>query len=225
VHSKVKDPQWRGDPLPRGRHKLTSKTVRSSQRERLMRAIVECVGQNGFEATTVPMVVATARVSGNAFYEFFADKTECLLAACDDVARDLLSELVVLTAEPDWIRAMRRGARVYLAWWQQREAFARAYLLSLPSAGERALEQRERTYALFRAMFADLGRRARAEDPELPALSPLVPRVLVTAITEIVAEEVRAARLASLGDLEPELSRLAIRLLSDDATAARAFRS
>jgi AcrR family transcriptional regulator len=225
VHSKVKELPWRGDPLPRGRHKLTHGTVRASQRERLLRAIVECVAHYGFEATTVPMVVATARVSGNAFYDFFSDKTGCFLAACDEVADELLAMLTALTSEPDWIEAMRKGAVLYLRWWQERPAFARAYLLSLPSTGERYLEQRERTYAMYRAMFADLARRARTEQPDLPALSPLVPRVLVHAITDLVAEEVRAGRTEKLENLQDDLARLAITLLADDATAARAFTS
>lgn len=223
MHSNVKEEPWRGEPLPRGRHKLPAEHVRSSQRDRLMRAMVECVAEHGFEGTTVPMVVSTARVSSNAFYAFFPDKTECFLAACDDVAGDLLAELSALTAEPDWIQAMREGARIYLRWWAQRPAFARAYLLSLRSVGERADEQRERTYELFRAMFTDLGRRARTEQPELPPLSPLVPRVLVAAITELVGEEVRAGRTEQLERLSDELARLAIRLLADDATAARAM--
>jgi AcrR family transcriptional regulator len=187
--------------------------------------MIECVAQHGFDATSVPMVVATARVSSNAFYDFFTDKTDCLLTACDDVARELLEELSSLSAEPDWVEAMRKGAGIYLRWWQQRPAFARAYLLSLQSAGDRAVEQRERTYAMFRAMFEDLGRRARAEDRSLPPLSPLVPRILVLAITELVAEEVRAGRTETLSRLEDDLARLAIRLLSDDSTAAGALRA
>lgn len=220
MYSKSQREPWRGNPLPRGRHKLAPDTVRSSQRERLMRAIVECVANHGFEATTVPMVVRTARVSGNAFYEFFEDKTECFLAACDDVGAELLSELEALTAEPDWIQAMRKGAALYLEWWAARPVFARAYLLLLPSAGERALEQRERVYAMFRAMFEQLGLRARAEQPDLPPLSPIVPRVLVLAITELVAEEVRAGRTERLPLLQDEIACLAIRLLADDTTAA-----
>jgi hypothetical protein len=47
--------------------------------------------------------------------------------------------------------------------------------------------------------------------------------VLVVAITELVAEEVRAGRIERLGAMEAELARLAIRLLADDATAARAL--
>jgi len=207
--------QWRGEPLPRGRHKFAPGAVRSSQRERLERAIVECVGRRGYEETTVPLVVRTARVSSNAFYEFFADKADCFLAACDAVAGELLAELTALTAEPEWKEAMRKGASMYLGWWAQRPTFARAYLLSLPAVGERAYEQRERTYALFRAMFADLGRRARAEQPDLPPLSPLIPRMLVAAITELVAEEVRAGRTEQLPALAGELAELTVRWLSD----------
>jgi AcrR family transcriptional regulator len=222
VHSNVKDLAWRGEPLPRGRHKLPAKTVRSSQRERLLRAMLECVAEYGYEGTTVPKVVATARVSGNAFYEFFTDKAECFLAACDEIATELLTELTAMTTEPDWIQALCKGTGVYLRWWSERPAFAKAYLLSLRTAGERADTQREHTYALFREMFADLGRRARAEQPDLPPLSRLIPRALVVAITEIVADEVREGRAAELERLQDEIARLAIRLLADDATAATA---
>jgi AcrR family transcriptional regulator len=223
MHLDVKELPWRGEPLPRGRHKLAAETVRSSQRERLLRAMLECVAEYGFEATTVPTVVASARVSGNAFYAFFTDKADCFLAACDEVAGELLSELLALSTEPSWIQAMRKGTGIYLRWWTERPAFARAYLLSLQAAGERADEQRERTYGLFREMFTDLARRARAEQPGLAPLSPLVPRVLVLAITELVAEEVRAGRTERLLELEDDLALLAIRLLADDATAAKAL--
>jgi AcrR family transcriptional regulator len=213
---------WRGEPLPRGRHKLPEAKVRESQRARIVRAMLECVGRDGYEATTVPQVVATARVSRNAFYEFFHDKAECFIAVCDQTSEELLAELLELVSEPNWIQAMREGAYRYLLWWQERPTISSAYLLSLPSVGEPALRQRERHYAAFQAMFADLGRRARAEQPELGPLSELVPRMLVLAITELVAEEVRAGRTSKLTELSEEVAFLAIKLLADDATAARA---
>jgi len=215
---------WRGEPLPRGRHNLSQDTVRASQRARLVRAMLECVGSAGYEATTVPEVVATARVSRNAFYEFFTDKADCFLAACDEIGEELLGELLELAAEPDWAQAMREGARRYLRWWQERPVFASAYLVSLPTVGERALRQRERQYAAFEAMFAALGARARAEQPELGPLSELVPRILVLAITELVAQEVRAGRAEQLEELSEQLALLAIRMLADDATAERVRR-
>jgi hypothetical protein len=114
-----------------------------------------------------------------------------------------------------------RRSCALLLWWQERPTISSAYLLSLPTVGERALRQRERHYAAFRTVFADLGRRARAEQPELRPLSDLVPRVLVVAVTEIVAEEVRGGRTSKLTNLSDEIALLAIRLLADDATAER----
>lgn len=181
--------------------------------------MLECVGNAGYEATTVPEVVATARVSRSAFYEFFEDKADCFIAVCDQTGEELLGELLALAEEPDWVQAVREGSRRYLTWWQERPTIASAYLLALPIVGERALRQRERQYGAFRAMFAALGARARAEQPGLPALGELVPRFLVLAITEVVAEEVRAGRTERLTDLTDEIALLAIRLLADDATA------
>jgi AcrR family transcriptional regulator len=226
VSSNVKQPSaasdWRGEPLPRGRHKLDAQTVRSSQRERLIRAMLETVARRGWEAMTVPEVVATARVARNSFYEFFSDKADCFLAACDEEATDLLRAVQAFIDEPDWLENMRLAVRAYLRWWAQRPQFARAYLIGLPAAGERAIEQRERTYELFAENFAQAGRRARAEQPSLPPLPAVVPMVLVRAITEMVAAEVRAGRTDRLGDLEDDLIFIAVKLLADDATAARA---
>jgi AcrR family transcriptional regulator len=195
--------------------------VRSSQRERLIRAMLETVAERGYDSTTVPEVVARARVSRNAFYEFFKDKTDCFVAACDEAAAELLQSLLALAAEPDWIHAIRRGARDYLRWWHARPALARAYFTGLPIAGEPALEQRDRAYALFREMFEALGRRARAEQPSLPPLAEVVPRILVLGITELVAEEVRAGRIDRLDRLEDALVFIAVKLLADDETARR----
>jgi AcrR family transcriptional regulator len=213
---------WHGDPLPRGRHKITREDVRASQRERIVRAMLETVAERGYENTTVADVVARARVSRNAFYEFYDDKTDCFIAACDDAAVGLLAQLLALADVPHWVEALRQGMRDYLEWWSSQPAFARAYFTGLPMAGERAFAQRERQYTFFRALFWDLGERARAEQSGLPPLSDLVPRVLVLTITELVAEEVRAGRTEQLGELEDDLLHLAVRLLADDATAARA---
>ncbi len=187
--------------------------------------MLELVGCEGYEATTVPAVVAAARVSRNAFYELFEDKADCFLAACDAIAEDMLGELLAFAAQPTWVEALREGTRRYLDWWRGRPTFASAYLVSLPVVGERAMRQRERQYSAFREMFAALGARARAEQPELGPLDELVPRVLVIVITELLADEVRAGRTSALPDLSDQIALLAIRLLADDATAARTKQS
>ena len=210
---------WEGDPLPRGRHKLSAQAVRSSQRDRLLRAMLGLVGEQGYADTTVPMVVSAARVSRSSFYALFDDKTDCFIAACDRESSELLESLVAMGSEEDWVQALRRGMDRYVRWWQQRPAFSRAYFLELPAAGTRAVRQRDRQYARYRDMFAALGARAREEQPELPPLSPLATRMIVAGVTEIVADEVRGGRLAGLDALADDLLYLVLRLLADDATA------
>jgi AcrR family transcriptional regulator len=205
---------WVGEPLPRGRHKLGAEVVRASQRERLIRAMLETVAERGYEATTVPEVVARARVSRNAFYEFFADKTGCFIAACDEEAAELLGVVLAHGSATDWTEALRGGTRAYLEWWARRPAFARAYFIGLPLAGAPAVAQRERGYARFRQVFVELGRRARADQPGATQLPELVSRVLVLAITELVADEVRAGRVEQLPQLESEIVSIASKLLS-----------
>jgi AcrR family transcriptional regulator len=212
---------WVGEPLPRGRHGLSTQAVRSSQRERLIRAMMDLVAAQGYAATTVPQVVATARVSRNAFYEFFADKEDCFLALCEEDATGLLQELRHFATEADWVQALRKGVPVYLRWWQDRPELSRAYFVEMPAVGERAWRQRNRAYALFDALFADIGRRARKQQPALEPLNPAIPRLIVLGVTEYVAGEIRAGRGNQLEALAGPLLFYIVKLLADDATARR----
>ena len=174
------DLNWRGEPLPTGRHKLSADAVRKLPARTHRAGDARMRRRDGYEATTVPEVVATARVSRNAFYEFFDDKADCFLAVCDEIGEELLGELLALAAEPDWVQAMREGTRRYLSWWQQRPTIReRLSACRCRRVGERALRQRERQYAAFRAMFAASARAPAQNSPSSGPLNDLVPRVLV----------------------------------------------
>jgi AcrR family transcriptional regulator len=206
----VQDPT----PLPRGRHKLSRRHVRDSQRTRLIQAVWETVADKGFADATVTDIVSRARCSRNAFYEFFADKEDCFLAACDGNNEQLLALLYAEASAPTWTDALKRGLGVYLRWWQERPGIAMAYLTDLPTAGRRAMEQRDRTYAQFGLLFEALATRARVEDPKLPPLAPLAVPMLVAGLTELIGREVRAGRLATLSQLEDELMDAIVRALT-----------
>jgi AcrR family transcriptional regulator len=219
VYSKarVADPPRADEPqpLPRGRHKLSRADVRDSQRRRLIRAMLDLVAERGYPATTVGDVVAAARCSRNAFYELFEDKEACYIAAADETGAEMLEALVSGAQQADsWLDALRSGTHSYLRWWVDNPGYAAAYLVDLPAAGRRALEQRDRVYADFAAMFAGLAARARAEQPLLPPLPPLAPRLLVMAITELIAQEVREGRTAQLLELEDDLVRFVVKTLT-----------
>jgi AcrR family transcriptional regulator len=196
--------------------------VLTSQRERIVAAMLDCAAAKGYSATTVSDVVSTARVSRNAFYELFDDKEDCFLAACEESWHDMLQALYAQAAEPTWVEALKKGMRVYLSWWQDQPWMAYGYLVELPAAGRRAQEQRGRTYRRFAEMFDALAARARHEQTELPPLQPLATRILVGGITELVAEEVRAGRLEHLHELEDELNACVIATLADERTAEAA---
>jgi AcrR family transcriptional regulator len=164
-------------------------------------------------------VVARARVSRNSFYEHFEDKTACFLAALDEAAREILDSMLELASEPDWITMLRRGMRMYLTSWQEQPALCRAYFVELPFVGPRGLAQREHNFTQFEMMFQVLAQHAREEDSSLPELSPLVPRLLVVGVTDIVGQTVIAGELDSLLEREDELVAMIARLLADEETA------
>jgi AcrR family transcriptional regulator len=202
-------------PLPRGRHKLSREDVRDSQRRRLVRAMLDCVAERGYPATTVGDVVSAARCSRNAFYELFEDKEACYIAASDETGKEMLEALVSAAGqEESWLDGLRAGMRSYLRWWVDNPQYAAAYLIHLPSAGRRALDQRDRVYSDFAAMFGQLAARARTEQPLLPPVPKLAPQLLVMAITELIAQEVRAGRVEKLPELEDMLVRFIVKALT-----------
>lgn len=223
MYSKIKGrgggERFRPQPLPRGRHRLPAAVVKASQRERVVHAMLVLVGQRGYAATTVPAVTAAARVGRNTFYEFFPDKEACFVAACVEVAADLIATMETFGIESDWIVGVRRGMRTFLRWWQERPVFARAYLVEMPLVGAGAVQQREDAYQRFEELFRRLAARIRREDPRLPPLPDFVPRVLVHALLELVAAEVRAGRTARLTGIENAAMFVTVKLLADDATA------
>jgi AcrR family transcriptional regulator len=222
--SRVSSKSWRGDPLPRGRHKLPRREVRASQRERLLRAMAEVVSAEGYTAATVPKVVTAARVSTNTFYELFDDKTDCFIAFCGQAGDELLAEMVPFGEEPEWLVGLDRGLDLYLRWWRDRRALTHAYLLELPGAGRRALEEKDRQQDRFTEMLRYIAGRARKEDPGLPPISDATLATAFIAPTEIIAREVREGRLERVLELKDELRYLLVKLLADDETAQRADR-
>lgn len=206
-------------PLPRGRHRLSPEVVRASQRERVVHAMLALVGERGYAATTVPAVTAAARVARNTFYQFFPDKESCFLASCAEAAADLIATMETFGIEADWLVGVRRGMRTWLQWWQDRPVFARAYLVELALVGDGAIRQRESAYQRYEQLFAGLGARIRREQPALPPLPEFVPGILVRALLELVAAEVRAGRTEHLTNIEDTAMFVTIKLLADDAAA------
>src|SRR6516164_10070200 len=97
--------------LPRGRHAAPRPVVREAQRARMLDAMVQSVAEKGYARVAVADVVERAGVSRKTFYEQFANKEECFLAAYDDGVDRLLAAIdaALATLAPDWLAAARRA--------------------------------------------------------------------------------------------------------------------
>ncbi|MDW5598011.1 TetR/AcrR family transcriptional regulator [Conexibacter stalactiti] len=195
--------------LPRGRHAAAREVVLASQRGRLLEAIAACVAEQGYAATTVAHVIARAGVSRKTFYEHFADKDACFLAAWEAGFELVLSQVAeAVAAEPTWQRQLRAGAHVFLEVLAAEPDFARTFLIEVLSAGEGALERRAETHRRFAAVIGAGYRAARADRPELGPLPDFVPQAAAGAVWELTFEHVRTRGVDGLMELAPQIEQI-----------------
>ena len=142
------------------------------QRARLLSAALRAVDELGYAGTTVAHVTSRARVSRRTFYELYANREECLLAALENVVGQLREELAVLSLDVlPWRERVRTGLWAILSFFDREPLLARVCVVQALRGGPRVLESRERVLGeLARVINAGCGERARVtECPPLTA--------------------------------------------------------
>jgi AcrR family transcriptional regulator len=214
------------DRLPRGPHSLSRAEVQNHQRERILAAMVAAAGAKGYGSTTIGDITSRARVSRDTFYEQFANKEACFLAAYDTLTRELLDRMVAVgTSQASYVEAMREGARAYLEFWRERPDAARVCTLEVIAAGGDALAHWEDTVGDFARLYRAVAERARVEQPELPSIPEVVSRAMVVAAFELTTRYVREGRVSSLPELESDMLYLWLVGLAGHEVAAAAVAS
>jgi AcrR family transcriptional regulator len=209
--------------LPRGPHQLAREVVVASQRGRMIDAMAQAVAEKGYAATTVADVVARAGVSRRTFYEHFADREDCFLAAYDTGVQIMLDHLLAQATAPDvesWRERVRRGLRAYLEILATEPAFARTFLIEVLAAGPRALARRAEVHERFVDLLREQAQLARQEHPELPEVPDPVYTAIVGGVDEVVSTWIREGRGDRLPELEPALTYLQVALLAGPSVAA-----
>ena len=208
-----------GQPgLPRGRSSLPPQDVRASQRQRLLRSAIAVVSESGYQQVTVADIVRRARVSRGAFYEHFANKEECFLAATGEghelmLARSV-SEARALpagAAEEDLLRAAIRG---FLAFLRDEPAFARVFYLHMPAAGAAAARRLDAGPRIFANLNRTWHERARKQHPEWPDIPGEAYLALAGATVELVRSLVYTDRTDALPDLEDTVVALHLTVMT-----------
>jgi AcrR family transcriptional regulator len=201
--------------LPRGRHAASRQVVWESQRERLLAAMADAVAGKGYARVAVADVIERAGVSRKTFYEQFANKEECFLAAYEtgvDLLLDGIEE-AIQAAAPDWIAAAQAGTTAYLEMLEANGALARTFLVEVLAAGPKALARRAEVHERFARQLADAHAAARRDLPALPDLEPYVFRACVGAINELVTDRLTAAGPEGLTELEGPVLDIQVKLL------------
>jgi AcrR family transcriptional regulator len=209
--------------LPRGAHGLGPELVAASQRARLLEAVGQLVAERGYAASTIGQIVGRAGVSRQTFYEHFADKEECFLAAYGAASDECLAQVLAAhRSQDDWLEQTRAGIHTYLRWLAAEPALARVFLVEVLAAGPKAAERRAQMHERYAEMIAELHAAARRERPALPELPPEIFQAAVAATDELVSRRIRAGLTRDLPQLEGILLYLQLSLLAGPEVAAGA---
>ena len=210
--------------LPRGRHAAPRRVVRRSQRSRLLEAMAAVVSERGYASAAVADVVAHAGVSRKTFYEHFANKEECFLAAYDaqvDMLLEAIDTAVADAANP--LEAAAAGARAYAGFLSDHGEFARAFFFEVMAVGPTALRRRARTIERFvdqlEAIYDDARRALPDLMPERPPRH--VFRAGVGASNEMVLHELVRRGPSGLPALADDILDVQLRLLIGEERAQR----
>lgn len=192
------------DALP---HSPKLELVNSPKREKILEGMLEAVGAEGYDATSVRTVLDRTGLYRQAFYDNFADKDECYLAALElGIAR--LEAVIVRGAasEESWRGKLRGGLGALLELLDAEADFGRGVIVGVHSAGPEALARR--TEAMKRAAdFIDL---ARLETGEVESPPQIAPEGIVAGIHAIVHSRLSTGACDGFRDLLPEFMYFAV---------------
>lgn len=209
------------EPLPRGPHRLSREDVAASQRARLLAALTKLLGERGYAAVTIAELARRASVSRGAFYEHFADKQACLLAAYDHFATTLLKAMTATVDEDTpWSAFVDATLEGYLGTLERDPTAARAFIVEMDAAGAEARRRRHEAMAAFAAVLAERHAAIRRRDPSLGPLPERVYLGLVLGIRELVRERLESEPFPALRDLTPDI-RVWVTATIEGAAAAQ----
>lgn len=104
---------------------------------RIKAALVELVGRQGYEATSVEQVCAEAGVGTEDFARLFADKKDCLEQVWERMTVDYICTCKgAYMAEASWRDGLRAAGYAALEWLFANEARTRFFLIEVMAGGE-----------------------------------------------------------------------------------------
>jgi len=178
--------------------------VASNQRMRLFGAMVACVAEKGYAATSVADLTRMSGVSRRSFYDLFADKDACFSATVEAILEAAIGLVLPEDREGDWEERARRDFHAFSAALSGQPAAAKLCLVDAYAAGPKAVELVE---GMVSAGETLLQKRFR-ESPDRAEMPPELVTAFVGGVLEIFRNRVRVgSEVTAVGD---ELMALAL---------------
>lgn len=211
--------------LPRGPHRLGRDEVARSQRIRLMAAFTELMAAHGYAGVRIGELVDRAGVSRATFYEHFADKEACLLAAYEHFATQVITALTpAIDEHAPWRAFVQSTLDGYLAVLQRDLTAARAFMVEMDAAGPAARERRRTATDAFATLLAQRHAAIRTREPSLGPLPQRAYLALALAVRDLVHDALERDQIPNLQLLAPDITILATAIV-EGAAAAQAQRA
>jgi AcrR family transcriptional regulator len=193
--------------LPRGRHGLSREYVAQNQRERLLVAISESLEENGYDKTTVAEIGSQAHVSKSDFYRHFASKDECFLAAYDDAAERLRTEVLgSCEMGGGWAERVCDGIEAALAWLAHESGCANLLLVEGLRAGPDVYDRFLAAVQSFVPLLRDGAPRGKAAGRPAEAADEAV----IGGIASLLGRRVLAGETARLQRFFSDIAEFAL---------------
>lgn len=205
--------------LPPGRHLLSAEFVAQNQRARILIATSELVAERGYRDTTIEGIAKTARVALSTFYDHFASKEECFLAAFDEsveAAGTVLDEL--LEPERAWPEQIAVFLQALLEMVIAEPARARLCLVESQAAGSAALAH---YHAMLESVAPKL-QEGRALNPRAEQLPEGLEVAIAGGLAWLVHQRLVADQLDGIRSLLSEMVQVTLTPYVGEAEARRA---
>ena len=173
--------------------------VTEIQRSRMLAAAMEAVEEVGYARMTVAQVIGRAKVSRKTFYDVFADREDCFLAAFDQaVAHGRALVVEAYAGESGWREGIRAGLERLLILLDDEPAIAKVCVVEALGAGPRVLEHRAAVLEEAAAAI-DRGRSPASAANELPEVTAegVVGAIFAVLHTRLLERPWSAARRAA----------------------------
>lgn len=131
----------------------------------MLEGLADAMAEKGYVGTSVSDIISRAGVSRETFYQQYASKQECFMAAFTVAGDLLLTLLVEILERPGPARErLDEALATYIDGIIEHDTFARLFLVEVYAAGPEALARRGEFQHLIASGLAELLGRAQDEE-------------------------------------------------------------